>query len=368
MSAAKRRAILALADGSVFDGIGFGAEGETSGELVFHTAATGYQEILSDPASAGQLAVFAYPEIGNTGINDEDCESDGIHAAGVIVRNLALAPSSHRSQRSLGEALAEQGVPGLQGIDTRMLIRRLRDGGPQQALLSTRADAWAPELVERARSLSAPGPHDLSATVSTRAIYEVPASGDALHHVVAYDFGIKRAMLRRLAERGCRITVLSSTTPAAEALALAPDGIFLSGGPGVPAASGDAVGVVRSLLGKLPIFGIGFGHQLLALAAGAAIVRLERSHRGLGQPVRDSATGRILITAQAHDFAVSESSLEGSAAVVSHRSVHDGCVEGIDLPGRRAFGIQFQAESSPGPHDSLGLFDRFTAMMGEARR
>ncbi|AKU91022.1 glutamine-hydrolyzing carbamoyl-phosphate synthase small subunit [Vulgatibacter incomptus] len=355
------KAILALEDGTVFEGTGFGARAEAAGEVVFQTSPTGYQEILTDPGSAGQLVVFAYPELGNVGVTDVAFESATVHAAGVVARHVALAPSSHLAKEALQPWLASHGTPGIEGIDTRMLIRHIRDGGPKRGVLSTLDGADAKTLVEKARAL--PPATGLVARVSTKVRYELPAEGASRFHVVVYDLGVKRSLLRRLAEQGCRLTVVPFTTTAADVLALQPDGIVLSGGPGDPSDLSEAEAAVRALLGKTPILGVNLGHQLLAKAAGARMQRLVHPHHGANYPVKELSTGKVAITGQSHSFAVDAESLGAIGAAVTHSSVHDGSVEGIELPAFRAIGVQFHPESAPGPLDSLALFGRFTAMM-----
>ncbi|HEY0841041.1 MAG TPA: carbamoyl phosphate synthase small subunit [Vulgatibacter sp.] len=363
MTAAARRAILALADGTIFEGSAFGAEAEVAGELVENTAATGYQELLSDPASSGRIVVFAWPELGNVGVNDGDLESARPTAAGVVARNVAIAPSSHLAERSLPDWMESDGVPGIFGIDTRMLVRHLRRSPATNAVLSTVRDADPAALVAKARAVPPPGTVDRVAQVTTPTPYGAGAA-TARHHVVAYDFGIKRSALRQLEARGCRVTVLPAATPAAEALALRPDGLFLSSGPEGAASAAAAAGIVRELLGKAPILATHFGCQVLAMAAGATTRLLPAGHNGTNHPVREMSTGRVLFTSQSHEWAVDEASLEGTGAIVTHTSVHDGSIEGFSLPAHRALGVQFHPEASPGPHDALGVFDRFVESMG----
>lgn len=363
MTAASRRAILALADGTIFEGSAFGAEGEAAGELVEFTAATGYQELLSDPASSGQIVVFAYPELGNVGVNDADLQSPRLAAAGVVARHVAIAPSSHRAERSLPAWMDADGVPGVEGIDTRMLVRHLRRSPPTNAILSTAPDADPAALVAKARALPPPGASDRVAKVTTAKAYEAGAA-QARYHVVAYDFGIKRGALRQLEARGCRVTVLPASTPAAEALEFRPDGLFLSSGPEGGASASDAATIVKELLGKAPILATHFGCQVLAMAAGATTRRLPAGHRGTNHPVREMSSGKVAFTSQSHGWAVDEASLEGTGAIITHASVNDGSIEGFSLPAHRALGVQFHPEASPGPHDALGVFDRFVASMG----
>jgi len=368
-------ALLVLEDGSTWPGLGFGAAGDAAGEIVFNTSLSGYQEILTDPSYHGQLITMTMPQIGNTGVNDEDEESDGIWARAMIVRELSPVVSNWRAQGSLPDYLAERGVPALTDVDTRALVRHIRTHGAMRAALST-SDPDPERLLAVARATRDMSGLDLAGEVSCAEAYEWPAEGagrgDAAAgagggswHVVAYDFGIKRNILRMLAARGCRVTVVPAATPAEAVLALAPDGVFLSNGPGDPAAVTYAIEAVRSLLGQAPIFGICLGHQILGLALGATTYKLKFGHRGGNQPVQvDQA---VEISAHNHGFAVDPESLPDGAAV-THVNLNDGCCEGLVVPEQRAFSVQYHPESSPGPHDSHGLFDRFLALMaGEAR-
>ena len=372
-----KRATLALADGSVFEGTSFGAPGEASGEVVFNTSMTGYQEILTDPSYVGQMVCMTYPEQGNYGVNGADQESARPHATGFIVRHWAEQASSWRAERGLEDYLRQYGLVGISGIDTRRLTRRLRTAGAQMGVISTEGSGKA--LVERARALPGMEGQDLATRISTRERYAWSEQGaDALDdaarapagaprfHVVAYDWGLKRAMLRVLAERGCRITVVPSATTAEEALALSPDGVFLTNGPGDPAAVEGAREAVAGLLGKVPVFGICLGHQILALAVGARTYKLKFGHRGANQPVQELATGKVDITCQNHGFAVDERSL-GRRAKVTHLNLNDGTVEGIEVLDAPAFSVQYHPESSPGPHDARQLFGRFVRMMEQRR-
>jgi len=368
-----RRAILALADGTTFEGQSLGATGEAAGEVVFNTSMTGYQEILTDPSYAGQVLCMTYPEQGNYGVNEVDDESAHPHATAFVVRHHADEPSSFRAQASLGAYLRRHGIVGISGIDTRRLTRHIRDAGAQMGVVSTEGSARA--LVDRARSLPGMEGQDLATRISTPVRYEWRERGaDAFQaaerteepgprlHVVAYDWGLKRAMLRLLAASGCRVTVVPSQTSAEETLALRPDGVFLTNGPGDPDAVVGARETVAALLGKVPVFGICLGHQILALAVGARTYKLKFGHRGANQPVREEATGKVDITAQNHGFAVDAESL-GRRARVTHRNLNDGTVEGIEVLDAPAFGVQYHPESSPGPHDARALFGRFVAMM-----
>ncbi len=372
-----KRAILALADGTTFEGHAVGATGEASGEVVFNTSMTGYQEILTDPSYVGQIVCMTYPEQGNYGVNRVDEESARPHATGFVVRNHAEEPSSFRAEISLDAYLRAHGVVGITGIDTRRLTRHIRNAGAQMGVVSTEGSAKA--LVERARALPGMEGQDLANRISTASPYEWRENGaDAWtaaerseeasprFHVVAYDWGLKRAMLRLLAAAGCRVTVVPSRTTAEAALAMKPDGVFLTNGPGDPDAVVGAREAVAGLLGKVPVFGICLGHQILALAIGARTYKLKFGHRGANQPVQDLATGKVDITAQNHGFAVDAESL-GKRAKVTHLNLNDRTVEGIEVLDAPAFGVQYHPESSPGPHDARSLFGRFVEMM-ERRR
>jgi len=372
-----KRAILALADGTTFEGESFGAEGEASGEVVFNTSLTGYQEILTDPSYVGQMICMTYPEQGNYGTNAADDESDRVHATGFIVRHYAEKPSSFRAERSLDAYLKAHRVVGISGVDTRRLTRHIRTVGAQMGVISTAGSAA--ELVDRARALPGMEGQDLATRITTPRRYEWAEKGTDVwavgertrlgtprFHVVAYDWGLKRAMLRLLAEEGCRVTVVPGGTTAAEALALKPDGVFLTNGPGDPAAVVGAQETVSELLGKTPIFGICLGHQILSLAIGARTYKLKFGHRGANQPVKDLATGKVDITVQNHGFAVDEKSL-GKRARVTHVNLNDGTVEGIEVLDAPAFSVQYHPESCPGPHDARALFGRFSALMERTR-
>jgi carbamoyl-phosphate synthase small subunit len=372
-----KRAILALADGTTFEGVSLGATGEGTGEVVFNTSMTGYQEILTDPSYVGQMVCMTYPEQGNYGVSRADAESARPHATGFIVRHFAEEPSNFRAEQSLSAYLAQHGIVGISGIDTRRLTKHIRTVGAQMGVISTEGSAQA--LVARAKALPGMEGQDLANLISTKSRYEWREKGadkwtDAEReeekaprfHVVAYDWGLKRAMLRLLAETGCRITVVPSGTTAADTLALKPDGIFLTNGPGDPSAVVGAREAVAGLLGKVPVFGICLGHQILALAVGARTYKLKFGHRGANQPVKDLGTGKVDITAQNHGFAVDDESL-GKRAKVTHVNLNDGTVEGIEVLDAPAFSVQYHPESSPGPHDARHLFGRFVAMM-ERRR
>lgn len=372
-----KKAILALADGTTFEGTSLGATGEASGEVVFNTSMTGYQEILTDPSYVGQVICMTYPEQGNYGVNQVDEESARPHATAFVVRHHADEPSSFRAERSLDAYLRAHGVVGIAGIDTRRLTRHLRTAGAQMGVVSTEGSAEA--LVERARSLPGMEGQDLATRISTPQRYEWRESGADCwtsaerkdeaaprFHVVAYDWGLKRAMLRLLAAQGCRITVVPSRTTAEEALALKPDGVFLTNGPGDPDAVVGARETVAALLGKVPVMGICLGHQILALALGAKTYKLKFGHRGANQPVMDLATGKVDITSQNHGFAVDADSL-GKRAKVTHLNLNDKTVEGVEVLDAPAFGVQYHPESSPGPHDARALFGKFVGMMEQRR-
>lgn len=358
-------ALLVLEDGTRWPGQAFGAACRAVGEVVFNTSLTGYQEILSDPSYHGQLVVLTMPQIGNTGVNAADLESDGARAAALICREASPLTSSWRAEGDLPAWLRAQGVPGITGLDTRALVRHIREEGAMRGALGCGDDADPAVLLAAARAAPDMNGCNLAAAVTCREPYAW--SQDGVLHVVAYDFGIKRSILRLLTARGCRVTVVPAGTPAAAVLARRPDGVLLSNGPGDPAAVTDAIEAVRGLLGRLPIFGICLGHQILALALGARTYKLKFGHRGGNHPVLDAATGRALISAHNHGFAVDASTLPATARV-THSSLNDGCCEGLAAPALRAFSVQYHPESSPGPHDSEALFDRFVDLMRRADR
>ena len=375
-------ALLALADGSTFVGTSIGAPGRTVGEVVFNTALTGYQEILTDPSYARQIVTLTYPHIGNTGVNDEDTESQRVHAAGLIVKDLPLRVSSFRATRSLGDYLAAEGTVAIAGIDTRRLTRLLRTTGAQNGSITSFAaghvpsDADIADAVAAARAAPSMAGLDLAREVTTCEPYTWTQTEWQLGrgfstvdtprwHVVAYDFGIKRNILRMLASRGCRVTVVPATTPAAQVLSLGPDGVFLSNGPGDPEPCSYAIEATRTLIDTgVPIFGICLGHQIMALASGAKTFKMKFGHHGANHPVKDLDTGRVAITSQNHGFAVDATSLPPNLRP-THISLFDGTLQGLARTDRPAFCFQGHPEASPGPHDIAELFDRFIALMGK---
>ncbi len=382
-------ALLALADGTLFEGISIGATGHTVGEVVFNTALTGYQEILTDPSYCRQIVTLTYPHIGNTGVNDEDVEASGIHAAGLIVRDLALRASSFRSTRTLGHYLRDAGTVAIAGIDTRKLTRILRSKGAQSGCIVALplGDALTGDIrddaIARARATPSMSGQDLAKVVSagqsyawTETEWELtgavgkPGFGQQTaprFHVVVYDFGVKRNILRMLAGRGCRLTVVPAQTPAAEVLGLAPDGLFLSNGPGDPQPCDYAIAATRELVERgLPTFGICLGHQILALASGAQTFKMKFGHHGANHPVKDLDTGRVSITSQNHGFAVDEATLPATLRA-THVSLFDGTLQGLARSDKPAFSFQGHPEASPGPHDIGYLFDRFIGLMTTAQ-
>lgn len=370
-------AYLALADGTVFEGLSFGAPALRAGEVVFNTAMTGYQEILTDPSYARQLVTLTYPHIGNTGCNDPDDEASVAHAAGLIARELPTPASSWRSQADLPTWLQQRGIPAIAEIDTRKLTRILRDRGAQNGALMAGPEASADAALQAARGFSGLMGMDLAKEVSCAKSYswtrgsldldsgqEPESSGQ--YHVVAYDFGVKHNILRMLADRGCKITVVPAKTSASDALALKPDGVFLSNGPGDPAPCDYAITAIREFLErKVPLFGICLGHQLLGLAAGAQTLKMKFGHHGANHPVIDVETGKVMISSQNHGFAVDESSLPSNLRA-THRSLFDGSLQGIALTDAPAYSFQGHPEASPGPHDVAAVFDPFVKAMQRA--
>ena len=364
------RAWLVLADGTVFEGTSFGARGTTTGEAVFTTTVTGYQEVLTDPSYCGQIVTMTAPEIGNVGINADDSEavSDAPRVAGFVVRDLSPIPSNWRAQETLEAYLTRHGVVGIAEVDTRQLTRHLRDHGSQNAAIGTespdallRAARAAPDMngLDLVRVVT---PNEPYSWTEGRGDWATWARRAPEHHVVVLDFGVKRNILRCLVDSGCRLTVLPAAATAAEVLALRPDGIFLSNGPGDPAAVGYAVEALKGLLGKKPIFGICLGHQLLARALGAKTYKLKFGHRGANQPVKDLATGRVEITTQNHGFCVDLESLP-SGARSTHVHLNDATSEGLAVDSCSAFSVQYHPEAAAGPHDTLYLFERFVNSM-----
>ena len=370
-------ALLALADGTVFRGRGIGAQGASVGEVVFNTAMTGYQEILTDPSYAGQIVTLTYPHIGNVGVNAEDVESRRPFAAGLVIRDLPRLVSNFRSTGDLGAYLVANNIVGIADLDTRRLTRLLREKGAQNGCVVAGADLGAAEVrdaVARAQSAPSMAGQDLARVVSCKEPYAwssgpwalgagFRAAAPARFHVVAYDFGIKHNILRLLAERGCRLTVVPAETPAEAVFALSPDGVFLSNGPGDPEPCAYAIRAIATIVDAgLPTFGICLGHQLLALASGARTMKMKFGHHGANHPVQDKDTGQVLITSQNHGFAVDAATLPGTARV-THVSLFDGSLQGIARTDRPAFGFQGHPEASPGPHDVAYLFDRFIKLM-----
>jgi len=374
-------AILALADGSIFRGESIGADGHTIGEVVFNTAMTGYQEILTDPSYTKQIVTLTYPHVGNTGTNPEDAESWKVWAAGLVIRDLPLLASNWRNQQSLPDYLKENGTVAIAGIDTRRLTRILREKGALDGCILAGEDATEEKALELARSFPGLKGMDLAKEVSVKERYEwrstvwclesnqhaeIPAS-ELPYHVVVYDFGVKYNILRMLVARGCRLTVVPAQTSAREVLALNPDGILLANGPGDPAPCDYAIKAIQEILETdTPVFGICLGHQLLALASGATTVKMPNGHHGANHPVQDLDSGVVMITSQNHGFAVDEASLPANVRA-THKSLFDGTLQGIERTDKVAFSFQGHPEASPGPHDVAPLFDRFIDVMAKRR-
>ena len=368
-------AILALEDGTVFEGRSFGARTQSSGEVVFNTAITGYQEIFTDPSYAGQIVVLTYPQIGNYGANQWDSEAARPYIEGLVVREFSSIASNWRSQQHAEQFLAAASIPVAAEIDTRKLVRHLRTRGVMRGVLSpTGGDPL--ELVEKARRIPSMAGLDLATRVSTREAYTwdqavdpcspsepVGRPAEPRFHVVAYDFGIKRNILRRLVYSGCRVTVVPALTSAEDVLALKPDGVFLSNGPGDPEPLRAQVANIRKLIGRLPIFGICLGHQLLGLAFGGKTYKLKFGHRGANHPVLNKLTGRVEITSHNHGFAVDRDSLNLNEIELTHENLNDGTLEGFRHRSHPVFCVQYHPEAAPGPHDSLYLFDDFMKLM-----
>ena len=377
-------AVLALADGTVFHGRSIGAPGATVGEVVFNTAITGYQEILTDPSYCRQIVTLTYPHIGNYGVNPEDVEASKVHAAGLVIRDLPIRSSNFRQHLTLDQYLAREGTVAIADLDTRRLTRRLRTTGAQNGCIAAFAaghavtEADVAQAVERARAAPSMAGQDLARVVSVAQPYDWTQTEWALGagygtqaapslHVVAYDFGVKHNILRMLASRGCRITVVPAQTPAEQVQALRPDGVFLSNGPGDPEPCDYAIRAARTLIDSgLPTFGICLGHQIMALASGARTFKMKFGHHGANHPVKDLDSGRVSITSQNHGFAVDEASLPSNLRA-THVSLFDGTLQGLARTDRPAFCFQGHPEASPGPHDIAYLFDRFVASM-QARK
>jgi carbamoyl-phosphate synthase small subunit len=369
-------AVLALADGTVFRGYAIGAPGHTIGEVVFNTAITGYQEILTDPSYAQQIVTLTYPHIGNVGVNAEDVESTKVHAAGLIIRDLPLLASNFRAERSLSDYLQAENIVAIAGIDTRKLTRVLRDKGAQNGCILVGDDER--QALALARSFPGLAGMDLAKVVSTRETYEWTQAEWRLgegyrtqdaprYRVVAFDFGVKYNILRMLAQRGCHVTVLPAQASAADALALNPDGVFLSNGPGDPQPCDYAIAATREFIERgVPTFGICLGHQIMGLAVGAKTLKMKTGHHGANHPVKDLDDGRVVITSQNHGFAVDASTLPANAKV-THVSLFDGTLQGFALTDKPAFCFQGHPEASPGPHDIAYLFDRFVGMMAASK-
>lgn len=364
-------AVLALEDGTIWPGSAFGAIGQRTGEVVFNTAMTGYQEVLSDPSYYGQIVVMTAPHIGNTGVNNEDAESRKWWLSGFVVRAASPRVSNYRADTSLDDEMRAQGIVGITGVDTRTLVRHIRSAGAMRGVISS-SELDHAKLVAIAKAAPSMEGLDLVPFVTCAAPYEwaggvgdwgLGSRGTKAHrdlHVVAYDFGIKHHILRLMAERGIRITVVPAKTPASDVLALKPDGVFLSNGPGDPAMVTYGIAATKELLGKVPLFGICLGHQILGLALGGSTYKLSFGHHGANQPVK--AFGRVEISSHNHGFAVDANSLPAGSGV-THVNLNDQCVEGLEAPALKAFSVQYHPEAAPGPHDAAYLFDRFVQLM-----
>ncbi|WP_429083409.1 glutamine-hydrolyzing carbamoyl-phosphate synthase small subunit [Aeromonas bivalvium] len=371
-------ALLVLEDGTVFKGVSIGAEGCSVGEVVFNTSMTGYQEILTDPSYSRQIVTLTYPHIGNTGTNSEDEESSQIHAQGLIIRDLPILASNFRNQQSLSDYLKSHNIVGIADIDTRKLTRILREKGAQNGCILAGKDLDEAHALSQARAFPGLKGMDLAKEVTVSESYRWTEGSwqlgkghvtpsDVKYHVVAYDFGVKRNILRMLVDRGCRLTVVPAQTPAAEVLAMNPDGIFLSNGPGDPEPCDYAIEAIKTFLGtNTPVFGICLGHQLLGLASGAKTVKMKFGHHGANHPVKELDNGTVMITAQNHGFAVDESTLP-ECLRATHVSLFDGSLQGIHRTDRPAFSFQGHPEASPGPHDCAGLFDHFIELIKQYR-
>ncbi|OIN50512.1 glutamine-hydrolyzing carbamoyl-phosphate synthase small subunit [Pseudomonas costantinii] len=374
-------AILALADGSIFRGEAIGADGQTVGEVVFNTAMTGYQEILTDPSYAQQIVTLTYPHIGNTGTTPEDIESDRVWSAGLVIRDLPLVASNWRNTMSLSDYLKANNVVAIAGIDTRRLTRILREKGSQNGCIMVGDNISEAAAIAAAQGFPGLKGMDLAKVVSTQEQYEWRSTvwdlktdshatieaAELPYHVVAYDYGVKYNILRMLVERGCRVTVVPAQTPASDVLALQPDGVFLSNGPGDPEPCDYAIQAIKEVLEtETPVFGICLGHQLLALASGAKTLKMGHGHHGANHPVQDLDTGVVMITSQNHGFAVDEATLPGNVRAI-HKSLFDGSLQGIERTDKSAFSFQGHPEASPGPNDVAPLFDRFINEMAKRR-
>ncbi len=374
-------AILALADGSIFRGEAIGADGQTVGEVVFNTAMTGYQEILTDPSYAQQIVTLTYPHIGNTGTTPEDVESDRVWSAGLVIRDLPLVASNWRNTMSLSDYLKANNVVAIAGIDTRRLTRILREKGSQNGCIMAGDNISEEAAIAAAQGFPGLKGMDLAKVVSTQEQYEWRSTvwdlktdshatidaADLSYHVVAYDYGIKYNILRMLVERGCRVTVVPAQTPASDVMAMQPDGVFLSNGPGDPEPCDYAITAIKAVLEtEIPVFGICLGHQLLALASGAKTLKMGHGHHGANHPVQDLDTGVVMITSQNHGFAVDEATLPANVRAI-HKSLFDGSLQGIERTDKSAFSFQGHPEASPGPNDVAPLFDRFINEMAKRR-
>jgi len=374
------KAVLALEDGSIFHGVAIGAEGVSTGEVVFNTAMTGYQEILTDPSYAKQIVTLTYPHIGNTGVNSEDNESEQVWASGLVIRDLPLLASNWRQQQSLDEFLKQRNVIAIAEIDTRRLTRRLRNKGPLNGCLLSGAEleqGGEAKALDAARQFAGLKGMDLAQEVTASQAYQwqegvwdleqgyqTPVATPQ-YKVVAYDFGVKRNILRMLVQRGCEVTVVPAQTPAEQVLAMQPDGVFLSNGPGDPEPCDYAIAAITELLAAdMPLFGICLGCQLLALACGASTIKMQLGHHGANHPVQDLANGTVMITSQNHGFAIDEQSLPENLKA-THRSLFDGSLQGVERTDKPAFGFQGHPEASPGPHDVAHLFDHFIDLMSK---
>lgn len=374
-----RPAILALADGNFFHGSAIGVDGSSAAEVVFNTAMTGYQEILTDPSYARQIVTLTHPHVGNTGCNAADAESDRVHAAGLVIRDLPLLASNWRSEEDLGSYLTRNNVVAIADIDTRRLTRILRESGAQNGCIMAGENANADAALAQARGCESLKGMDLAKVVSiretqawTEGSFDLDSnaftSTPSRYRVIAYDFGTKRNILRMLVDRGCEVTLVPAQTSAVDALAMNPDGIFLSNGPGDPAACDYAIRATQEFLkAKVPLFGICLGHQILGLAAGARSIKMKFGHHGANHPVIDNGSGRVMISSQNHGFAVEEASLPDNVKA-THRSLFDGSLQGVAFTDAPAFGFQGHPEASPGPADVAGLFDRFIDLIEQHKR